>query len=54
MPRGPFSRGKKKIHYFVEKKTILRASETNKVGPLFLALPKLGPSSPTPCSLAPI
>lgn len=41
MPRGRFSGGKK-IHSFVEKKTILRASEG------FLALPKLGPSNPAP------
>lgn len=38
----------KKIHSFVKKKTILRASETNKAGPLSLALPELGPSSLTP------
>lgn len=44
---------KKKNRSFVEKKTIFRASGTNTVGALFLALPKLGPSSLTPCSLAP-
>lgn len=54
VPRGLFSRGGKKIHSFEEKKTVLRASETNEAGPLSLALPELGPPSLAPCPLAPL